>query len=247
MLFLFSTFIFFFGTDHFFILDFIYLLFSFTPFKNIFSYCLVFTVCIFGLSQSILTCYYTVPLHCVRIFQHCTSASTTHSLCSICHIFYLYVCSQTVFMSPERVLSCVQLYNPMNCRLRGSFVHEFPGKNIGVGCHSLLQEIFLTSGGLKPCLLCLLHWQLDSVCLSHLGSPLFFLQVANYLFIFISNFPISCDFYFFVLIQIFIVYLLLILSEVVLVVQVCWQWILLIFACQKKFISLSFLKAFFTR
>ena len=33
-----------------------------------------------------------------------------------------------------------------------------PSKNIGVGCHALLQGIFLTQGS-NPCLLCLLHWQ----------------------------------------------------------------------------------------
>ena len=35
---------------------------------------------------------------------------------------------------------------------------NFPGKNTGVGCHFLLQEIFLTQGS-NPCLLNLLHWQ----------------------------------------------------------------------------------------
>ena len=38
---------------------------------------------------------------------------------------------------------------------------DFPGKNTGVGCHFLLQGIFLTQG-LNPCLLCRLHWQADS-------------------------------------------------------------------------------------
>ena len=38
---------------------------------------------------------------------------------------------------------------------------DFPGKNIGVGYHFLLQGIFLTQR-LNPCLLYLLHWQADS-------------------------------------------------------------------------------------
>ena len=37
-----------------------------------------------------------------------------------------------------------------------------PGKNAGVGCHSLLQGIFLTQG-LNLCLFCLLHWQVGSL------------------------------------------------------------------------------------
>jgi len=35
---------------------------------------------------------------------------------------------------------------------------DSPGKNTGVGCHALLQGIFLTQGS-NPCLSCLLHWQ----------------------------------------------------------------------------------------
>ena len=48
---------------------------------------------------------------------------------------------------------------------------NFPGKNTGVGCHFLLQGIFLTQGS-DLCLLHLLHWQADSLPVSHLGSPL---------------------------------------------------------------------------
>ena len=46
----------------------------------------------------------------------------------------------------------------------------FPGKNSGVGCHFLLQGIFLTQGS-NPNLLCLLHCQAHSLLLSHQGSP----------------------------------------------------------------------------
>ena len=42
-----------------------------------------------------------------------------------------------------------------------------------VACCALLQEIFLTQG-LNHCLLCLLHWQADSLPLSHLGSSKMF-------------------------------------------------------------------------
>ena len=43
---------------------------------------------------------------------------------------------------------------------------DFPGKNTGVGCHFLLQEIFSTEGLNQ----CLLHWQPDSLPLSHQGK-----------------------------------------------------------------------------
>ena len=43
----------------------------------------------------------------------------------------------------------------------------FPSKDTGVGCHFLLQGIFLTQGS-NPCLL---HWQVNSLPLSHLENP----------------------------------------------------------------------------
>ena len=50
--------------------------------------------------------------------------------------------------------------------LPGSSVHgDSPGKNAGAGCHALLQGIFPTQGS-DPHLLCLLHWQVDSLPLS---------------------------------------------------------------------------------
>ena len=46
--------------------------------------------------------------------------------------------------------SVLCLCNPMDCSLPGSSVHgDSPGKNTGVGWHTLLQGIFLTQG-LKP-------------------------------------------------------------------------------------------------
>ena len=44
-----------------------------------------------------------------------------------------------------------------------------------MGCHFLLQGFFPTQG-LNPCLL---HWQADSLPLSHLQSPLARLDVPN--------------------------------------------------------------------
>ena len=53
----------------------------------------------------------------------------------------------------------VRLCNPMDCSPPGSSVHgDSPGKNTGVGCHTLLQGIFPTQGS-NPRLLHLLHWQ----------------------------------------------------------------------------------------
>ena len=45
---------------------------------------------------------------------------------------------------------------------------DFPGKNTGVGCHFLFQEIFLTQGSN----LGLLHWQVDSLPTELLGRSM---------------------------------------------------------------------------
>ena len=47
---------------------------------------------------------------------------------------------------------------------------DSPGKNTGVGCHAVLQGIFLTQG-LNLSLLRLLHWQVDSLPLVLLSKP----------------------------------------------------------------------------
>ena len=64
--------------------------------------------------------------------------------------------------------SCLTLCDPMCTRLLRPW--NIPGKNTGAGCHFLHQGIFPTQGS-NPHLLCLLHWQVGSLPLSHLGSP----------------------------------------------------------------------------
>ena len=60
---------------------------------------------------------------------------------------------------------------------------DSPGKNTGMGCHALLQGIFLTQG-LNPCLLCLLHCRWILYQLSYQGSPLPSNQDTNELIIY---------------------------------------------------------------
>ena len=61
----------------------------------------------------------------------------------------------------------------------------FPGKNTRVGCHFLLQEIFPTQGSN----LHLLHWQVNSLSLSHLGSPTNIIYHSIYLYL-LNFFPL---------------------------------------------------------
>ena len=76
-------------------------------------------------------------------------------------------------MHANSIQSCPTLCNAIDSvkltRLLRAW--DSPGKNPGVGSHSLLEGIFLTQG-LNPHLSFLLHWQVASLPLSHWGSPL---------------------------------------------------------------------------
>ena len=66
---------------------------------------------------------------------------------------------------------CPTLCNSMFCwSARLLCPWDSPGKNTGVGCHALLQGIFPTEGS-NASILHLLHWQVDSLPLNHLGMP----------------------------------------------------------------------------
>ena len=68
--------------------------------------------------------------------------------------------------------SCLILFNLVDCNPQGSSVHGiFQARMPECVCHFLLQGIFLTQGS-TPHLLCLLHFQADSLPLSHLGTLL---------------------------------------------------------------------------
>ena len=62
--------------------------------------------------------------------------------------------------------SCLTLVTPWTVACQAPLSWNFPGKNTGMDCHFTLQGIFPTQG----LNLCLLHWQANSLPLSHLGS-----------------------------------------------------------------------------
>ena len=77
-----------------------------------------------------------------------------------------------------RVRVCVHMCSVMSNYLRPHGLYparllcpwDFPGKNTGVGCRFLLQDISPTQGS-NPRLLCHLHWQADSFPLGPPGKP----------------------------------------------------------------------------
>ena len=70
------------------------------------------------------------------------------------------------------MLSCVWLFvTPWTTAPQAPLsMGFFQARNTGVGCHFLLQRIFPHQGS-NPCLLCLLHWQTDSLSLVPPGKP----------------------------------------------------------------------------
>ena len=83
---------------------------------------------------------------------------------------FLLICSVfTVFKSSEVTQSCLTLCDPMDHSPPGSSVH-------GIFQARILEWVAMPSstGSSQEsnlCLLCLLHWQADSLPLHHLGSP----------------------------------------------------------------------------
>ena len=74
-------------------------------------------------------------------------------------------------MYAKSLQSCLSICDPMDCSLPEPCPWDSPGKNTGMGCHTLLQEIFPTQGS-KQCLLRLLHQQAGSLPLVPYGKPL---------------------------------------------------------------------------
>ena len=78
----------------------------------------------------------------------------------VCVCVCVCVCSQ----------SCLTLVTPWTLAHQAPLFMEFSRQEYWSGCHFLLQGIFSIQGS-KLRLLCLLHWQVDSLPLRHQRSP----------------------------------------------------------------------------
>ena len=86
-----------------------------------------------------------------KLIQHCKSTVycclVTQLCLTLCNIYiYVYCCCSVT----KSCLTLLQPYELQSARLLHPW--NFPGKNTGVSCHSLLQRIFPTQA-LNPCLL----------------------------------------------------------------------------------------------
>ena len=85
-----------------------------------------------------------------------------------CHPFDIIINWQMLSLWHNSAQLHPTLCGPTDCSPPVSSVHRnSPDKNTGAGCHFLFQGVFPTQG----LNLCLLHCQVDSLPLSHLGNP----------------------------------------------------------------------------
>jgi len=84
------------------------------------------------------------------------------------HNFKVFIMWNVLLIVTAKSLQLCPTLGTVGCPIPLSW--DSPGKNTGVGCHALLQGIFLTQGSNLP-LLHLLHWQVGSLALCYLGSP----------------------------------------------------------------------------
>ena len=110
-----------------------------------------------------------------------TSKMSNHQT-SILWLSLVLLTNSTFICHKRLVLSCfshVQLFVTHGYQhARLLCLWDSPGKNTGVGSHSILQRIFLTQGSNLP-FLRLLHWQAGSLPLGPPGSPHSFLATSK--------------------------------------------------------------------
>ena len=107
-----------------------------------------------------------IVIHTVKGFGIVNKAEISGNL-------YLYLNNTILWPRMCAKCTCAKLFQSCSTlcdHMDYSQPWDFPGKNTGVVCHALLQGIFLTQG-VNLHLLCLLHWQADSLPLAPPGKP----------------------------------------------------------------------------
>ena len=122
---------------------------------------LLFTAICKASSDSCFAFLRFVFLVMVLIPVFCTMSWTSvHSAMLVTKRQILRTPTYTVCACVLSHFSHVQLFSTPWTSPRLLCPWDSPGKNTGVGCHTLIQGIFLTQGG-NPRLLYLLHWQAE--------------------------------------------------------------------------------------
>ena len=127
----------------------------------------------FGLGLSLVWTWQVLS-HCTQLSCDCTKiCGLRPQLIPLIRSESSYLLEALAVSNTVCVFSCVRLCNLMDYSLPGSSVH-------GIHQARILEWVAMPSSrrssrrqGSDPHLLCLLHWQADSLPLSHLESPKF--------------------------------------------------------------------------
>ena len=121
----------------------------------------------------LLTCFnHKDPLLFTECSRHAPDLRSLHllPLClALSHLQHLPT-PRPLHSGATPLQACPTLCDPINCSPPGSCPWDSPGKNTGVGCHSLLPGIIPTQGSNQH-LLGLLHWQAGSLPPVPPGKP----------------------------------------------------------------------------
>ena len=106
-------------------------------------------------------CYFTQILKSLNNCSHSKAVSPKQV-----HFFWVLWSLPCAVLSCSIVSSCLHPHGPQRSPPGSSVCGDSPGKNIGVGCHALLQGTFLTQGWYPG----VLHYRWILCHLSHQGS-----------------------------------------------------------------------------
>ena len=113
--------------------------------------------------------------------EHCFVGAGKKNLKVLIWWFFILI---YVYMHAQ-LLSHVRLFGtPWTVAYQAPLYMGFSQQEYWSGCRLFLQRIFPTQGS-NPCVLCLLHWQADSLSLCHLGSPLCMYVYKMYIYLLI--------------------------------------------------------------
>ena len=84
-----------------------------------------------------------IPSSSFTHLRFCFKARNIHISIYMCDVYVREKCIFFFFCESEVAQSYRTPSDSMDCSLPGSSVHGTPGKSTGVGCHCLLQEVYL--------------------------------------------------------------------------------------------------------
>ena len=129
------------------------------------SACVYLCMCVHTYGMCIYTCICVYIMNVYVCIYVCVFVVRIYICIYVCLYMYVWVCVCVCVCMCSITSNTLQLHGLQPASLLCP--SDSPGKRTGMGCHFFIQEISPTQGSN----LRLLHWQADSLPLSHLGSP----------------------------------------------------------------------------